>query len=108
MFNRILLPAILTGLLSALVLTLAQHIWITPLILQAETYEVTAQAHVGEHEHHAAMEEHHHEEAWQPAEGWPRPPSACRLTCPARPPPNSARGSIGGWARRSPPLPDLA
>lgn len=73
MFNRIFLPAALAGVLSALVLTLAQHIWVTPLILQAETYEDAAQANVEAHEtHHAAMGEHHHEEAWQPENGWQR------------------------------------
>ena len=72
MFNRIFLPAVLAGVLSALTLTLAQHIWVTPLILQAETYEDAAQENAGAHEHHGGTEEHQHEEAWQPENGWQR------------------------------------
>lgn len=81
MFNRIFLPAVLAGVLSALVLTLAQHVWVTPLILQAETYEDEAQANanttVEAHEHHGVIghtndNEHQHEEAWQPENGWQR------------------------------------
>lgn len=73
MFNRILLSAFIAGVLAALVLTMAQHVWVTPLILQAETYEDAAQANVEEREtHHAAMGDHHHEPAWQPENGWQR------------------------------------
>lgn len=54
MFSRILLPALLAGSLAALVLTVAQALWVTPLILQAETYE------------NAVVHEHEPAEAWQP------------------------------------------
>ncbi|TAN53321.1 MAG: hypothetical protein EPN21_01685 [Methylococcaceae bacterium] len=56
MFSRILLPALLAGSLAALVLTVAQALWVTPLILQAETYENAVV-----HEHGPAEAE-----AWQP------------------------------------------
>lgn len=67
MFNRILLSASIAGVLAALALTVAQIVWVTPLIQQAETYEEAAQANV--EEHHA---EHQHESAWQPENGWQR------------------------------------
>lgn len=56
MFNRILLAALLAGSLAALVLTVAQALWVTPLILQAEVYE------------NAAVHDHEQAEtgAWQP------------------------------------------
>lgn len=63
MFNRILFSAFIAGLLAALVLTVTQSVWITPLIQQAEIYEETAQA--------SAMA-HSHEQAWQPEDGWQR------------------------------------
>lgn len=39
MVNRILTTACFTGAIAALLLTLLQSLWITPLILQAEVYE---------------------------------------------------------------------
>jgi cobalt transporter subunit CbtA len=50
------LTATVAGLIAALILTLAQSIWVTPLILQAETYEEAADHAAGaEHDHsHAA------------------------------------------------------
>lgn len=71
MFNRVLLSAFVAGILAALVLTAVQHVWVAPLILQAETYEDAAQAN-GHDAHHAGMGEHHHERAWQPQNGWQR------------------------------------
>ncbi len=77
MFNRILLSAVVAGILAALALTAAQSVWITPLIQQAETYEDAAQENAGGHEvHSAANAEHHHEQAWQPEDGWQRTLSA--------------------------------
>lgn len=70
MFNRILLSACVAGILAALALTVVQHVWVAPLILQAETYEDAAQAGVEEHDAHHA--EHQHESAWQPENGWQR------------------------------------
>lgn len=62
MFYRSTLCAALAGVAAALLLTLAQAVWLTPLILQAETYEQAA-------EHSAAAEAHG---AWQPEDGWQR------------------------------------
>lgn len=83
MFKRIAQTAGFSGLLAAIVLTLLQSLWVTPLILQAETYENSpASAPVAEHSH-AAAHEHAHEaaepaahshdsEAWAPQDGWQR------------------------------------
>lgn len=85
MFRAILLSAGIAGLLAALALTLLQAVWITPLILQAETYEngapAAAHEHDDAHEHghehtHAAVapahereHDHHHDDEWAPADG---------------------------------------
>jgi len=67
-----LLSALVAGILAALVLTVAQLIWVTPLIAQAEKLEDAAQVNVV-YEAHATMGEHHHDEqAWQPQDGWQR------------------------------------
>jgi cobalt transporter subunit CbtA len=72
MFKRIIQTAGFTGLLAALLLTLLQSFWVSPLILQAETYEKAPAAHVHEHAD-AAMAAHvHDEEAWEPEDGWQR------------------------------------
>lgn len=62
MFRPILLSSFLAGLLASLALTLAQALWVSPLILQAETYEeaTTPSGH------------EHGDEAWQPENGWQR------------------------------------
>ena len=90
MFREFFLSAGIAGLLAALILTLLQMVWITPLILHAETYEdaavsmpiaVPASNHADAHEHddagheHAANveHEHHHDaDAWKPADGLQR------------------------------------
>jgi len=66
MFQRIAFSAGIAGLLAALLLSVLQSLWMTPLILQAETYEVQTEA--------PAMPEHHDQgaEAWSPEDGWPR------------------------------------
>lgn len=74
MFKRIVSTACYAGLVGALLLTLLQSLWITPLILQAETYE-SARVEVQEpaHEHGAGAQAHEHEsEAWAPQDGWQR------------------------------------
>lgn len=95
MFRHILLSAGIAGLLAALLLTLLQIAWITPLILQAETFEsspitaienhlaheTTAHDHGG-HEHADAGHHHpataepavhdHHQGEWTPADGLER------------------------------------
>lgn len=74
-FRQTLLAAGAAGLCAALVLTLLQALWITPLILRAETYEdgpaaVEPHAHdVDAHEHAEAGAQHHHDAAWKPENG---------------------------------------
>ncbi|WP_095093754.1 CbtA family protein [Pseudomonas sp. Irchel 3A5] len=74
MFKRIAQTAGFTGLLAALLLTLLQSFWITPLILQAETYENAPAEQVHEHAHgETAQAGHVHDvEAWSPQDGWQR------------------------------------
>lgn len=70
MMKRIAQTAGFTGLLCALLLTLLQSFWVSPLIQQAETYEKPAAA---AHEHSEAMAAHEHDaEAWEPEDGWQR------------------------------------
>jgi cobalt transporter subunit CbtA len=68
MFKTITLPAVLSGVMAALLLTLVQQLWVTPLILQAETYETAAEALPHQH----TAEQLHEENAWQPENGWQR------------------------------------
>ncbi len=77
MFREILFPAGVAALVAALLLSLAQLVWISPLIAKAEVYEDAAEASSHEevlpHEHAAGHEEHHHDEnAWKPQDGWQR------------------------------------
>ena len=71
MIARVLLAAILTGIAAGLVLGLIQHVRLTPLILQAETFEHVAHGHaaadgktVSDHQDGA--------ETWVPANGLER------------------------------------
>lgn len=94
--KTLITPALLAGLLAALILTLVQAFAVTPLIIEAEGYENAAPAAVEEHTHatesaaheheheHAAPHEHaaepaaaaheheHDPEAWAPEDGWQR------------------------------------
>ncbi|MHC6225472.1 CbtA family protein [Pseudomonas sp. X10] len=73
MIKRIARTAGFSGLLAALLLTLLQSLWVTPLILQAETYESAAPA--GEHHEHggeAVAAHEHDDEVWAPEDGWQR------------------------------------
>lgn len=91
MLRSLFLPAACAGAFAALILTLVQVVWITPLILQAETYESSApeqahasheHAHDHDHDHghdpshdddhaHAGSAGHQHGE-WTPADGGER------------------------------------
>jgi cobalt transporter subunit CbtA len=62
-FQRLLLVAVLAGLCTGLLTTLAHQQLTVPLILQAEVYEAPLAG-----SHHG----HQHEPAWQPADGWER------------------------------------
>ncbi|MGX1186473.1 cobalt transporter subunit CbtA [Pseudomonas sp. F-14 TE3623] len=73
MFTRILTTACFTGAIAALLLTLMQSLWISPLILQAEVYENAQTVHEHVHEQHADSHEHeHNNETWAPEDGWQR------------------------------------
>lgn len=73
MFKRIVQTAGFSGLLAALLLTLVQSLWLTPLILEAETFEQAPAVQEHSHEPGAAAHVHEHdEEAWSPADGWQR------------------------------------
>lgn len=72
MIGRVLLAALLAGIAAGLVMAVIQHVRLTPLILEAETYEAA-----GGHSHDTgaaagATEEHQHGEGWMPADGWQR------------------------------------
>ncbi|GGU51057.1 membrane protein [Pseudomonas laurentiana] len=72
MIKHIARTAGFTGLLAALLLTLLQSLWVTPLIIKAETYESAAPV-VETHSHDAGAAAHHHDaEAWAPEDGWQR------------------------------------
>lgn len=78
MIKRIAQTAGFAGLLAAIVLTVLQSLWVTPLILQAEGFEVAEPA-VIEHSRdataahdHGARGHSHDGEAWAPEDGWQR------------------------------------
>jgi cobalt transporter subunit CbtA len=67
------LAAIVAGLIAALIFTVVQSVWVTPLILQGETYEDAAEAAPTHHEAASSGAEHHHDESeWKPQDGWQR------------------------------------
>ncbi|MCL6702653.1 CbtA family protein [Pseudomonas sp. T1.Ur] len=70
MIKRIAQTAGFSGLLAALLLTLLQSLWVSPLILQAETFEKAPATEV--HEHAAGAAHTHDAEAWEPEDGWQR------------------------------------
>ena len=68
MLKRIAQTAGFSALLAALLLTLMQSLWVTPLILEAETYESVEP--VAEHGHAATTAVHEHaEDSWAPQDG---------------------------------------
>ncbi|MCV9917294.1 CbtA family protein [Pseudomonas sp. BT-42-2] len=72
MIKRIARTAGFSGLLAALLLTLLQSVWVSPLILQAETFETAAPAEQHEHAGEAHAPHEHSAEAWAPEDGWQR------------------------------------
>jgi cobalt transporter subunit CbtA len=78
-FNRIVSTAVAAGLVAGLALTAVQMVQVTPIILQAETYEdarpapvaaPAAHVHADAHEHeHAAAHQH---AGWKPENGTER------------------------------------
>lgn len=69
MFKRIAQTAGFSALLAALLLTLLQSLWVTPLILEAETYENAEPLAEHSHAAGAAHEHQHDEDAWAPQDG---------------------------------------
>lgn len=81
MIKRIAQTAGFAGLLAALLLTLLQILWVTPLILEAETYEKSEPVAAQPHEHAPGVAAHvHDEEAWEPEDGWQRTLSTTAAT----------------------------
>lgn len=61
MLTRLLATALIAGLASGIVLSLVQLAWLTPLIHEAETYEMAGAASAGQDDHAA--------EPWAPEDG---------------------------------------
>jgi cobalt transporter subunit CbtA len=62
------LAATLAGFVAAIIFTVLQSVWLTPLILKGETYEEAAEQ--VEQQHEQATDGHHHEEnEWKPENG---------------------------------------
>ena len=78
MVRQTVFTAAIAAGVAALVLTILQIVWVTPLILQAETYEQPAAVHEPAHEHAdhgdgvVAHEHHHDADEWTPEDGWQR------------------------------------
>ena len=69
LLRRILLPAIIAGIVAGALLTGLQHIEVIPLIYEAETYETTA---VGGHVHEPDAANTNEHEPWAPDDGLER------------------------------------
>ena len=65
MLARVLLAVILSGIAAGLVMGFIQHVRLTPLILQAETFEHVAHGHSGETHSDGGK-------VWSPKDGWER------------------------------------
>lgn len=75
MFRRVLLAAVLSGIAAALVMSAVQHLRVTPLIIEAETYEMAEAAPAAAHTHSdstAAATAHSHEHEHEAMESGPR------------------------------------
>lgn len=74
LLGRIAACAVLAGILASLPLTVAQALWVTPLILQAETYEDSEAAAPADPSHAEAPPDRQAapSPAWQPQDGWQR------------------------------------
>jgi cobalt transporter subunit CbtA len=71
--QKILLTALVAGVIAGLSTFALQTVKLTPLILQAEVYEEAAEKNEEEHSHAVNKAEHHHDAAsWEPANGLER------------------------------------
>jgi cobalt transporter subunit CbtA len=71
MITRVLFAAILAGIAAGLVMSVIQHIRVTPLIIAAEAFETAEPASATAHSHSNA-EAHDHGDGWAPADGLER------------------------------------
>lgn len=69
LFRRIVLSALLVGVLGGLLLSVMQWVGITPVILAAESYEIQSERPHHDHSHGDAD---HHADAWEPENGFER------------------------------------
>jgi len=70
-FRRLIVSALLVGLLSGLILSLVQIMAVNPIIFAAETFEVS-EPETSVHDHHDHSNGHSHthsEDAWSPIDG---------------------------------------
>jgi cobalt transporter subunit CbtA len=72
MIARIVLAVMLCGIAAGLVMGVMQHARLTPIILQAETFETAAASTPHSHDATAPAEHHHDENAWMPKDGLER------------------------------------
>ncbi|MFL6600073.1 MAG: CbtA family protein [Steroidobacteraceae bacterium] len=73
MVRETVLAALIAGVIAALVFTLVQSVWVTPLILQGEAYEDAAEAAADHQGPESLNTEHHHDaDEWKPQDGWQR------------------------------------
>jgi cobalt transporter subunit CbtA len=74
MIGRVVLAVLLAGIAAGLIMGAIQHVRLTPLILEAETFETGGHSYDHAAEGTAAVtEEHTHDaEVWAPADGWQR------------------------------------
>lgn len=91
MTGRVVLAVILAGIAAGLIMGVIQHVRLTPLILQAESFERASDPHshapaaetgstsapaagnAEGHDHdHDDGHDHDHGEGWSPADGWQR------------------------------------
>ena len=76
MIGRVLLAALLAGIAAGLIMGVIQHVRLTPLILEAETFEQTSHSHDPAGTGEAADQGHEHDDhgdgGWAPADGWQR------------------------------------
>ena len=72
LFGRIVIAAVLAGLLAGLVNAGLQQWRLVPLILHAETFETGGTAHDHAAATGQAANEHLHDKAWTPADGFER------------------------------------
>ena len=75
MIGRVVLAALLAGIAAGLAMSVIQHVRLTPLILQAESFERAGGAHSHDAASPEATDAHDHdhgEAAWAPEDGWQR------------------------------------